>query len=196
MLIFMEHLNCFVSNHVATEEYVLLLEGHSSRKELECLDKAEQQSWAVVQSLAEASHFLQPCEEFVNKKFHVKIREMRDLFCEAESTITHSNRIWLTCAIRALQHITVADITKSSTTTGLWPMEFDFATRWLTSKERSLLQADKAVERLSNEPVNSRVRPLCAVRRTVTHTPRWRKASSLRRGTLSMALAQHYRKLQ
>lgn len=130
--IFIHHLNRFVRKFVPREKhYVLLLDGHSSRKGIDWLDLCEENGCEVVQSPANTSHFLQPCDRLVNKKFQHTVRETRDSLCLAAITDTKSMRFKFLCGVRGFEAISLADIRKSWEETGLWPMNFDFADRWL-----------------------------------------------------------------
>ena len=67
---FMKHLDKFVRQHVPHEKaYLLVLDGHSSRKGVEWIEVARNRNCEVVQSPANMSHVLQPCDQHVNKRF-------------------------------------------------------------------------------------------------------------------------------
>ena len=68
MPMFIEHINSFVRRTVnASLHYIFCLDGHSSRKGIKCLELCIDYKCEVIQSPANTSHFLQPCDNAVNK---------------------------------------------------------------------------------------------------------------------------------
>lgn len=112
---------------------------------------------AVAQSPANTPHLLQPCDQFVNKKFQVKVRGTRDLLCESVVVSTHSIQVRFMCAIRAWQHITVENLKRSRVVTGLWPMKFDLCNKWLTRRDRAKAAVDEKMKTIEGSSCASRV---------------------------------------
>ena len=107
---FVKHLNAFVRSFLPQNEtYLLSLDGHGSRNGAEWLDICAANKFEVVVSPANTSHFLQPCDQFVNKKFKTKMRGIRDEFAKSAILDTRSVRFNLICGVHAYNSITVAD---------------------------------------------------------------------------------------
>lgn len=97
--LFIEHLNRFVRKHVhSSNDYLLLLDGHSSRNGADWLVTALSNKCQVAQSPANTSHELQPCDRDVNKKFKSTSRKVRDEICEVQVTDTRTMRVKLAVA--------------------------------------------------------------------------------------------------
>lgn len=76
---FIEHLDRFVRQVVpASKDYLLCLDGHSSRNGIEWLELAVEKKCQVVQSPSSTSQKLQPGDRDVNKSFQIIVRETRD----------------------------------------------------------------------------------------------------------------------
>jgi len=100
---------------------------------------------------------LHPCDQLINERFQMTVRETRDLFFESSPANTHSIQLRLMCAVRAFQHTTPTDVKKSWTATDLWPMKFEFANKWLNRTDKMEEKANLVVEKLSYAPVASRI---------------------------------------
>ena len=137
--LFMRHLNMFVRKYVPKEnEYLLFLDGHSSRKGIERLELAQIFKCVVFQSPANTSHFLQPCDQNVNKTFQTTLRCVHDELCVASNNAVdiRNIKIKLMLTIVAIEAITPEDIRKSWNITGLWPIYFLFPERWRNRKDK------------------------------------------------------------
>ncbi len=67
---FVKHLDKYVRNILpSSTSYLLTLDGHKSRMGVEWLELCQQNNCEGVEPLAYTSHFLQPCDQFVNKAF-------------------------------------------------------------------------------------------------------------------------------
>ena len=65
-----DHIDSYVRRFVPrSQPIVLLLDGHSSRKGIEWVRKAEQLNIILVLLPAHTTHFLQPCDSDINKTF-------------------------------------------------------------------------------------------------------------------------------
>ena len=136
--LFMQHLNRFVRQYVPSEQhYVLVLDGHISRKGVDWLELAQEMNFVVVQSPANTSHFLQPCDQQVNKTFQTTVRSVRDALCAASKNAVgvRNIKIKLMLAVIACEAIIAEDIRVSWISTGLWPMDFKFPDRWRTRQD-------------------------------------------------------------
>ena len=146
--IFMAHLDNFFRQFVQQERhYVLLLDGHSSRNGIDWLDFAKAHK-CVVQSPANTSHFLQPCDQDVNKAFQDTVRRVRDKFCLASSGNTDTRTIQskLMFATAGLEAIGTTEIRRSWDITGLWPMNYRFTERFKRNKDEVALAATTQME--------------------------------------------------
>lgn len=139
------------------QHYVLLLDGHSSRKCVDWFDLCEQNKCELVQSPANTSNFLQPCDRLVNKTFQRTVRETRDALCFAAMKDTKAMRFKLLCGVRGFEAISLAAIGKSWEETGLWLMKFDFAERWRKKMYDLRDQANAECERLAEAGAASRL---------------------------------------
>ena len=82
--VFIENFHNNVRAYLPAEEHVVLtLDGHKSRMGLDCLNAFLKYKIEVVQALANTTHFLQPCDSFVNKAFKANMRRFRDYMCSA-----------------------------------------------------------------------------------------------------------------
>ena len=76
---FLKHLNKFVRMFVPEEtHYLLSLDGHGSLNGFEWVQECHKSRCEVVVSPANTSHFLQTCDQMINKKFNSAIRGIRD----------------------------------------------------------------------------------------------------------------------
>lgn len=71
--LFIEHINIFVRKHLRYGQYMVILASTAPRKGVECLEIAKGNQCTVVQSPTNVSHFLQACDQFINKRFQVKV---------------------------------------------------------------------------------------------------------------------------
>lgn len=128
---FIKHLNTFVRQFVAPEvHYLLTLDGHGSRKGMEWVEECVNNNCEVVVAPANASHFLQPCDQAINKTFNRHIRDVRDELMKQRVTDTTSIGVKLMCGVRAFQQITIEDCASSFCKTGIFPFQRNFARRF------------------------------------------------------------------
>ena len=142
--VFMAHLDKFVRQFFQQEmHYVLLLDGNSSRNGIDWLDFAKAHKCEVVQSPANTSHFLQPCDQDVNKAFQDTVRRVRDKFClaSAGNTDTRTTQSKLMFATAGLEAIGTTEIRRSWDITGLWRMNYRFTERFKRNKDEVALAA-------------------------------------------------------
>ena len=126
---FVKHLNAFVRSFLPQDvTYLLSLDGHGSRNGVEWLDICAAKKCEVVVSPANTSHFLQPCDQFVNKKFKKKMQGIRDQFAKSAMFDTRSVRFNLFCGVHAYNSITAADAIASFSKAGLFPFRSEFST--------------------------------------------------------------------
>lgn len=131
-----QHLDTFVRKHLpGSIPYVLVLDGHGSRKGVEWLCLCQERNCEVVQSPANTSHFLQPCDQFINKVFQETIRTTRDDLCKEAVTDIKAVGFRLMCAINGFQHITVKHVQESWKVTELWPVDYRFVDKLKRRKD-------------------------------------------------------------
>ena len=96
---------------------------------MEWLELCIEYKCEVIQSPANTSHFLQPCDNAVNKNIQRTVRTTRDELCAMAFIDTRSKQVTLMAGVTGHESITVRDIKTSFQATGLFPMEFNFAER-------------------------------------------------------------------
>lgn len=139
--LYMEHLNRHMRKFVnLSQKYLLTLDGHSSRKGLDWLEAATKNGCEVIQAPANRSHFLQPCDQHLNKAFAQTVRKTRDSLLSAASMDTKSVQFMLVCAIAAFDAIICSDIKRFFVDTGLWPMDYRFATRLMKKRDELVIR--------------------------------------------------------
>ena len=122
---------------------LLTLGGHSSRGGHLWVDICKSYNIEVIQAPANTSHFLQPCDQTINKKFKPTIRKVRDDLCSAVLANTRTVQFKLMCAIVGHDMISTDDIRRSFQDTGLFPLNHDFSKRFRNEDEEN---RDKALE--------------------------------------------------
>lgn len=148
--LFVQHLNCSIRRFVTSiEHYVLLLDGHSSRKGFNWLEVCGKIKCEVVQSPANTSHFLQPSHQFINKCFQETFRVMRDKSSAKVITNFKSFQMKLMLPVTGFQPNTERHVLSSWTKVGLSPIRFDFARRWWIKTDGSCNIAASANASLS-----------------------------------------------
>ena len=138
------HINIFFRKFVPPADPILvLLDGHSSRNGLYWLLKAVEYRIEIVKAPANTSHFLQPCDQSINKSFKRHVRKMRDLLVRCYHGIaTGKPKFKLICASYALRCISANDVRASFGGTGLWPTDMRFLDRFQTPRQRLINSAD------------------------------------------------------
>ena len=110
LLLFMEHLNVAVRKNAPPEKHFLLtLDNHGSRKGVEWVAKAEDINAEVVLLLANTTHFLQACDQYINKKFKCEMRNVRDALAKYGVIDHRQVSFRLACAVIAYNRVTVSD---------------------------------------------------------------------------------------
>lgn len=141
--LFIQHFNNYARKFVPQSTTILLsLDGHSSRGGYEWLEMCKEYNIEVIQAPANTSHFLQPCDQTINKTFKESVRRIRDDLCGDLLLDTRAVKFKLMCSVLAHSSITVADIRRSFEVTGLYPINNEFAKRFLTPEDK---HAEKAV---------------------------------------------------
>lgn len=79
---------------------------------------------------ANTSHFLQPCDQDVNKTFQGRVRLVRDELTKYVITDTKSIGVKLMCGVCAFKEISAADCAMAFCKTGIYPFQRDFASRF------------------------------------------------------------------
>ncbi len=116
---FIRHLYMYVRRFLpATTSYLLSLNGHKPRNGCEWLELCRQNNCEVVQAPANSPHFLQPCDQFVNKAFKGAVRDMRDEVASMAIANTKSVQFTLMCGVFGFHRISTQDIKMSFQVTG------------------------------------------------------------------------------
>ena len=132
-----EHIARYVRKWVPQDrQYCLTLDGHSSREGWEWLEYSSTAGRAVVQSPANTSHFLQPCDQNVNKTFKQAMRKARDKLSAVTSVDIRTVRVNVMAGMAAYHAITSVSICNSFESTGMWPMDYRFLKRFQNDRAR------------------------------------------------------------
>ena len=109
-----QHVNRCVRKEVPPNlTYCMTLDGHSSREGYEWLQSCKKNHCEIVQSPSNTTHFLQPCDQDVNRSFEKSMRLYRDLLQKQTTLDMRSVRANLMVAALAYSNITI-DIIKLS----------------------------------------------------------------------------------
>ncbi len=134
---FIRHLDMHARQFLsATTSDLLSLDGHKSEIGCEWLEICRQNNCEVVQTPANTSHFLQPCDQFVNKAFKEAVRDMRDEVSSMAIANTKSVQFNLMCGVFGFHRISTQDNTKSFQVTGLFPVNWNFSKRFKNINDR------------------------------------------------------------
>jgi len=137
-----------------SDTFCLTLDGHSSREGWEWLENAKSHKCAVVQSPSDTTHFLQPCDQDVNKFYQKAVRKAREKLLRVTHLDLRSVRACLMLSIIAHYELSPATIRKSFEDVGLWPMNFSFIERFEQGSEK---EEQALSNRLKNGSVASRI---------------------------------------
>lgn len=143
MPLFVEHVNNFDRTIVPSEvSYCVTIDGHSSRKGVDWIEKCMQNKIEVAQTPANTSHFLQPCDQSVNKNYKVNIRKVRDKLTKGVIVDTKTIGFKLMCAAKAWEMITIDNVKTSFRKTKMWPVDHRFITFF--APKRSAIQNNES----------------------------------------------------
>lgn len=120
-----DHINAHAKRRPG-ESLLLLLDGHKSRGGIRWIEKCMETNIEVVQLPANTTHFLQPCDDKINKTFQVAVRATRDIIrARTDLDFGDMNRklILGTAGYAALTPFVVR---QSFARVGLWPMDYRF----------------------------------------------------------------------
>ena len=105
---------------------MLILDGHASLNSLEWLQYGSENNVEIVRLPANTIHFLQPCDQAINRVFKQSIRAARDELL-SNCHIGFANVTFkLKVAAAGYKAITKPVIEKSFLTAGLWPVNYRF----------------------------------------------------------------------
>lgn len=77
--LFLRHLNNFIRRFVPKDtNYFLTLDGHASRKGFDWVQLCSDVKCEAVLASANTLHFLQPCDQAINKTFRNRFRVVKD----------------------------------------------------------------------------------------------------------------------
>ena len=126
-----EHGNRYVRKFVLAEDaYCLTLDDHSSREGWQWLQQCKNFDCAVVQSPSSTTHFLQPCDQQINKLYKKAMRNTRDNIVKDTHLDTRTVRCGLMFGTAAFHEISVDANKKASSgpVCGQWTV-----TSWIVS---------------------------------------------------------------
>lgn len=125
---FIEHLNRFVRQFVDENDHFLLkLDNHGSRKRFEWIEQCVRVTFEAVLAPANTSHFLQPCDQQINKRFQNEIGLTRDNLARYRALDIRSFGIRLMLAVQVHAKISQRDCSSSFAKTGLFSFQRNFA---------------------------------------------------------------------
>lgn len=99
------------------------------------MEKGKESRIEVVQSPANTSHFLQPCDSTINKTFKKTTRKKRDLLNSISLLKFGSMQIKLMIGVAGFRALTPNIVKDAFVKTGLWLMDFHFV-EFLPSPDR------------------------------------------------------------
>ena len=130
-----EHINRFVRLWVSKDKhYLRTLDGHSSREGWEWLTLCKTVKCCVLQVPSSTSHFLQPCDQVVDKRFKEGMIKGRDELLKGSLQYRRTVRVNLMAGMMGYSNISPSDIMESFKITGLWPMNLGFLDKVWRSK--------------------------------------------------------------
>ena len=109
---------------------LLTLDGHASRNGAGWIEECRRNDIDAVIASANTSHFLQPCDQAVNKRFNTAMRELRDAYVMQSNLDKRKLNFNLVCAVHAHEQITTMEINKRFAETCLHPFHLNFAQRF------------------------------------------------------------------
>ena len=122
-----QHFNKHVRKYVFSENsYCLTLDGHSSRKGFAWLEYCQRVSCEVLQLPSDTTHFLQPCDQKINKSFKRSLKTYRNMLCRLRTINMRAIRTKSLLAIIGYESVTEKEIIESFELCGLWPMNYRF----------------------------------------------------------------------
>ena len=130
-----EQVDRYVRKIIGTgTKFVLSLDVHSSRNGYDWPENCVAKGIEVVQSPPNTSHFLQPCDAYINKSFQFTIRTLRDELCSIEVQDTKSMGFKLKLGVAGYRALSEGTIQASFTILGLWPMDYRFLDKFKTEE--------------------------------------------------------------
>ena len=127
---FITHISKHIQKIVGRQSVLLTLDGHASRNGAGWIEECRRNYIDAVIAPANTSHFLQPCDQAVNKRFNTAMREFREAYVIQSNIDTREVKFNLACAVHSHEQITTMEITKGFAETGLHPFQLNFAQRF------------------------------------------------------------------
>ena len=172
-----EHIDKFVRKAVPRENaYILFLDGHGSRKGIEWIEKARTHNIEVVVLPANTTHFLQPCDNQINKSFQKAVRDTRDELLTLASTNIHAMGFKLKLAVAGHATVTASIVRESFVRTGIWPMDFRFLDRLKTAAFEREHSRAALINRINNAGPASALK---SVRKRLSDSDTWCKLKQI-----------------
>ena len=127
---FITHISKHFQKIVGSLSVLLTLDGHASRNGAGWIEECRRHNIDAIIAPANTSHFLQPCDHAVNKRFNTAMREFRDAYGMQDNIDTRKVNFNLAYAVHAHEQITTMEITEGFAQTGLQPFQLNFAQRF------------------------------------------------------------------
>lgn len=154
---FVQHLFHTASQVVSDNQSILLfLDGHSSRKNPDWVSYCSTTRMEAVVNAANTSHILQPCDQYINKRFQENMRLIRDEFCRQGNFDTTKVNFNIACAVYAWEQITPDVVQNSFKVTGTFPFQRSFPQKFKKYKDEQNTRVKAEEERLNDIGIASR----------------------------------------
>lgn len=158
---FVRHvLNTARKNILAEEAFLLFVDGCSSRKHPGWIEYWSLNNMEAVINAANTSQILQPCDQWINQRYHELIRDIRDEFTHQGCVDTTRVNFNLAFAVIAWQRITPKLVQALLKVTGTFPFRRNFEEKYKTYKYEQQERVEAEGGRLHSASLR-RVCPLC-----------------------------------
>ena len=131
-------------NHYHPMKSFFSLDNHGSRMGMEWTEQARKIGCKVVTASANTAHFLQPCDQNINRRFKTGIRDVRDVLLRCSLSDHRSVQFQLMCAVKAQARICTEDCVRAFCKTGLFPFNRHFACQF--KKQNTIIDFTTAKE--------------------------------------------------
>lgn len=122
---------------------LLVLDAHASRKGSEWLVECVNNNIEAVVNAVNTSHFLQRCDQRINKQFQEMYRELHNKFSNQGDVDTTRVNVHSACAIYARENHITSFVTSSFKLAGLFTFDHHIALQFKSKQEKDLDNADE-----------------------------------------------------
>lgn len=145
MPIFLQHLRFQIDKthpHLSSKKVAVLTDGHSSRSraDVSWIEKARELSLVVALSPANTTHFLQACDQSVNRSLSQWVTATKEAMLANAMISVHTVQAKLIVAFESHKRLARSEIVKSWEDIGLFPMDYRFL-KMFEEKFRAASQA-------------------------------------------------------